>query len=288
MAILVFNTFSASSSPLLLDSTGEKSFEVDFELDDYVEAHGSCTVTLGNNVYLLGGVQQKRQISRLNGCRFERIGSTQFDFSYGTCGTYEENQREFALLCFDHNHPYLCYVMTETGRQSLSHHELEYDTDNPHDYARLSRYSGYPFVLGSKYGSHNRAEMLTSLSGRWSQLPAYPFHDNIYGYATVTYREEVFIFGGYVGRYGEVSTMAKFDMDRKWIHLGQLYQRRHGHSAVITSSGKDSQVLIIGGEGDRNVERHSITGHEATETATILSDYKYYPELMIVNESFCS
>ena len=54
---------------------------------------------------------------------------------------------------------------------------LEHDTDNAHDYGRLAKYGNYPLTLGSKYGSHNRAEMLTAKGKRWTQLPPYSFHD---------------------------------------------------------------------------------------------------------------
>ena len=62
-----------------------------------------------DQVYVLGGAQQKRQISRLTGCEIERLGSTQFDFSFGACGVFDEK----VLLCFDHNHPYSCWVYVE-------------------------------------------------------------------------------------------------------------------------------------------------------------------------------
>ena len=102
--------------------------------------------------------------------------------------------------------------MTHSNTKSgLSFYELDYDTDNAHDYSRLAKYGSYPFTLGSKYGSHNRAEMLTSRSSRWTQLPAYPFHDNISSYATVSINNEIIVFGGYVARYGEVATIGKLN-----------------------------------------------------------------------------
>ena len=70
---------------------------------------------------------------------------------------------------------------------------------------------------------------------------------SIHSYATVSINDEVIVFGGYVGRYGEVATIGKLDHSRQWVHLGQLLERRHGHAATIANSN----VLIIGGEGKR-------------------------------------
>ena len=107
---MILNSFSPNTDPIMMTSDGETLLDTSFEMTEYVEAHGSCMTSLNGIMYMFGGVQQKRQLSRLEGCEFDRIGSTQFDFSYGACGTFVENGKEFALLCFDHNHPYLCYV----------------------------------------------------------------------------------------------------------------------------------------------------------------------------------
>ena len=86
--------------PLLFDNTGREIPGLKFELDKYSEAHGSCLAIYRGVAYLFGGVEQKRQISRLNGCQFDRIGSTQFDFTYGSCGLFFEELTDFILLCF--------------------------------------------------------------------------------------------------------------------------------------------------------------------------------------------
>jgi len=278
---MILNSFG-DNSPLILSSDGEQLSETGFELTDYVDAYGSCMATLEGITYLFGGATQHRQLSRLTDCQFDRIGSTQFDFSFGACDTFNDQGQEFVLLCFDHNHPYTCYVMTHSY-SGYDLRALEHDTDNAHDYARLAKYGEYPLTLGSKYGSHNRAEMLTAKGERWTQLQPYSFHDSIHSYATVSINDEVIVFGGYVGRYGEVATIGKLDHSRQWVHLGQLLERRHGHAATIANSN----VLIIGGEGKRHVERHSLTGHEATLTAASLDDFKFYPYVLSVDYDFC-
>ena len=76
---------------------------------------------------------------------------------------------------------------------------------------------------------------------------------SIHSYAAVSINKEVLFFGGYVGRYGEVATIAKFDTAHEWHHLGQLLERRHAHSAVITNHIGEKYAIIIGGEGKRYV-----------------------------------
>ena len=174
-ASLVLNSFG-DNEPLMLNSTGRPISGSRVTLDEYAEAYGSCLTAYRGTIYLFGGVRQKRQISRLNGCEFDRIGSTQFDFTYGSCGLFIDGITDFILLCFDHNHPYSCWVMQQ-AEHGLQAHQVEYDTDNPHDYARLTSFGSLPFTVGSKYASHSRTELLESKMSRWTQLQPYPFHD---------------------------------------------------------------------------------------------------------------
>ena len=37
----------------------------------------------------------------------------------------------------------------------------------------------------------------------------------------------------------------------------------------------------------RHTERHSLLGHEATTTKTLLEDYKFYPFTMLVDQNYC-
>ena len=103
-AVLVLNTNEkvdgSRNEPVLFDNNGQEISGLKFELDKYSEAHGSCLAIYRGVAYLFGGVQQKRQISRLNGCQFDRIGSIQFDFTYGSCGLFFEEFTDFILLCF--------------------------------------------------------------------------------------------------------------------------------------------------------------------------------------------
>merc|ERR1711892_519742 len=87
--MMILNSFG-DNSPLILSSDGEQLSETGFELTDYVDSYGSCMATLEGITYLFGGATQHRQLSRLTDCQFDRIGSTQFDFSFGACDTFND------------------------------------------------------------------------------------------------------------------------------------------------------------------------------------------------------
>ena len=63
------------------------------------------------------------------------------------------------------------------AEHGLNAHQLEHDTDNPHDYARLASFGSFPLTVGSKYGAHSRAELLEDKMQRWTQVAPYPYHD---------------------------------------------------------------------------------------------------------------
>ena len=72
-ALVVVNSYDGNM-PVMLSDTGRPIPGVGVTLDEYVESHGSCLAVYRGTTYLFGGVQQKRQISRLNDCHFEWIG----------------------------------------------------------------------------------------------------------------------------------------------------------------------------------------------------------------------
>ena len=63
------------------------------------EAYGSCSINWENQIYIFGGKNQNRQISRLDGFRILRIGVLAFShWSVGACSVMGN---KFIFLCFD-------------------------------------------------------------------------------------------------------------------------------------------------------------------------------------------
>ena len=57
-----------------------------------------------NEFYVIGGTSDysgdKRQISKLNGCQLDRIGTLDFDHSFAACTVFDES---LIYLCFNNN-----------------------------------------------------------------------------------------------------------------------------------------------------------------------------------------
>ena len=104
----------------------------------------------------------------------------------------------------------------------------------------LGNYQGSPFIVGDSLLQHNRVEVMDIQTRIWTELESYPFarewvdlkllhqnisenHLSIYLYATISYDDSAFIFGGYSQYDGRMqSTIAKYD--GQWSKIGDLGQ----------------------------------------------------------------
>ena len=82
---------------MLINSKDEQKELSCFERDDKTDAYGSCSVNWRNQFHVFGGFNEKRQISRLNDYRLERIGSLAFDHGHGACSVMAN---QFIFVCF--------------------------------------------------------------------------------------------------------------------------------------------------------------------------------------------
>ena len=83
------------------DATGNvKLAGVDFEfsLGQDTEVFYSCSLTWRGQFFIFGGDKEKSQISTINGCRLERVGSLAFDQTYGGCANVNDQS---IYLCFN-------------------------------------------------------------------------------------------------------------------------------------------------------------------------------------------
>ena len=49
-------------------------------------------VTFKNEFYLFGGRTEDRQVSKLESCTVKKLFDLPFDFQFGACGTYSDNE----------------------------------------------------------------------------------------------------------------------------------------------------------------------------------------------------
>ena len=98
--VLVLNTRDGwdSQPAMLLSSNGQQEEMTCFEHGDTTEAYGSCGVNWRNELFIFGGYNEKRQISRLSGRKLERVGSLSFVHRWGA---YSVMKDEIMYLCFN-------------------------------------------------------------------------------------------------------------------------------------------------------------------------------------------
>ena len=88
---------------MILSLNGEQE-EVDcFERGDKTEAWWSCGINWQNQLFIFGGKNEGRQISRLLGHKLERVGDLEFDHRWGACNVMNN---QFVYLCFDFHDDY--------------------------------------------------------------------------------------------------------------------------------------------------------------------------------------
>ena len=99
-SILVLNTYQGHLS-LITDSFGKVEYagtDFDFEYGSNTEAYHSCSLTWRGDFFIFGGIDEKTQISKLSGCKLERISSLAFHHKQGACSNVND---EWIYLCFN-------------------------------------------------------------------------------------------------------------------------------------------------------------------------------------------
>ena len=105
--VLVLKSNNRNWRPaLLVDSNGRQEELSCFVHDDNTDASSSCSLIWNNHLYIYGGNNFNRQISKLNQYRLQRVGDLQFDFNEGAC-TNMAGRKLF--LCFDFDDSKRCY-----------------------------------------------------------------------------------------------------------------------------------------------------------------------------------
>ena len=94
---VVLNSIDGWKPAMLVTSGGEQQELTCFDRDDATEADISCSVNWQNQLFIFGGRNETRQISRLSGYKLERVGNLLFDHWAGSCSVMGN---EHIFLCF--------------------------------------------------------------------------------------------------------------------------------------------------------------------------------------------
>ena len=73
--------------PVVTDANGKDYRGFRFNWAEGTESHYSCSLTWENEMYMFGGKNQMRQISKLSGCGLTTEGTLSFNFNFGACAS---------------------------------------------------------------------------------------------------------------------------------------------------------------------------------------------------------
>ena len=137
-SILILNTRN-DNIPVITDSNGKAEYsgkDFDFDFGDETQVQDCCSVTYRGHFYVFGGYNFKKQISKLEGCSLQRIGSLDFDFYLGGCATVNE---ESIYLCFDEDDSKRCHF----GSDPIGTFSSVIKSQFSHTYTRIAASEGY-------------------------------------------------------------------------------------------------------------------------------------------------
>ena len=104
--VLVLNSVGPWQPALLINSAGRQDELKCFWAEDDAEASASCSLVWNNRLYIYGGMDNERQISRLDKYSLLVVGALPFDFYRGACTNMAG--RKF-FLCFNTKNKKGCY-----------------------------------------------------------------------------------------------------------------------------------------------------------------------------------
>ena len=89
-----------------MDSDGE-FLPVDLETDSLAEVAVSCSATINGEFYVFGGLNERRQISKIVDCSLQRISDLPYELYFPACGTFKFPE-ERSMICFAKYYEYSC------------------------------------------------------------------------------------------------------------------------------------------------------------------------------------
>ena len=96
--VLILNTYKPVNVPVITNAQGREDRNFYFLMGENTEVKYSCALTFRNENYVFGGLDEKRQISKIVNCQLKNIGQLEFDHYYGGCANVAD---EKIYLCFN-------------------------------------------------------------------------------------------------------------------------------------------------------------------------------------------
>ena len=95
--VLILSTRFPEHVPIITNTTGRSDRNFFFLYEDETQVSGSCGVTWRNQLFIFGGNNHTRQISKLSSCKLEKVAELDFDFHIGGCASQSD---EKIWICF--------------------------------------------------------------------------------------------------------------------------------------------------------------------------------------------
>ena len=140
-SILILNTWNANNA-VITNGNGKEEYpgnDFSFTFGKNTEVYKSCSVTWRGEFFIFGGFDDKKQITKLNGCRLERVGSLSFDHYGGTCAVVND---EDIYLCFDY---YSYKTCRKASEPIIGAFKKINPTNYEHKFTRIAASSGTYF-----------------------------------------------------------------------------------------------------------------------------------------------
>lgn len=310
-SVLVLNTYYTPNVPIIIDSNGRQDRNFYFVRDVDTNAVHSCSIIWGNEMFVIGS--SWGQVSKINGCRLERVGTLNFEHNLGACTTVLNT---FIYLCFNSNEA--DYKRCRMARDPLGPYENITESVFTHKRIQIAASSSKSRMIFSSLKIKQRIYWPSDVSRRsiitakccklpwvigvlytitlmirraiwylFSNITMFtwkvPYF--IHFYAVTFAANSFYIFGGSDGT--DLTTIARLDSDTNiWSNVGSLNTGRQGHSVIY----HNGTFLVVGGAGETKPTENCSMMNDAmtcTESTPSLKGYQFYPLLFSIEDDFC-
>ena len=109
-SVLILYKKDFSNKAVVIDENGKEEDDFSFTFGENTEVSFSCSITWHGELYIFGGDTETKQITKLNGCKLERVGRLAFHHKYGSCAVVNDQD---IYLCFDRESSKTCRKASE-------------------------------------------------------------------------------------------------------------------------------------------------------------------------------
>ena len=186
-SLLVIN--SASSKNAIRFEWGN-DFEalhsnIDFRYEDDTQSYYSCSYMFNNDMYIVGGLNFKRQVAVVSDCGLSQTEIfLPMEFDNGRCTTLSSEQ---VFMCFPYDAGSNCWSFD--GNKFMQEANSLY----PHYLGGISEWNNSIIAIAGQQSVST--EIWSVDSAKWTELESLPEINYLMYLSAVLFHEQVFVFG---------------------------------------------------------------------------------------------